>query len=182
MPTIILEKIKQAAGKTYALVDASDVEMPDGSRLDAYTEGMMVIAEAVVGQVSSLDAQVKDLDNRLDEFSPGIDEATEERIAALEAQDEALVEAALATGIRLNKLETPATSVNMTGFASDGMIIETRADGTTVEHRMAFDGSGVPVGLTTIMKDDKGEIVKESETELIGFGQMTYVSAEGESF
>lgn len=33
MPTIILEKIKQANGKTYALVDAADVEMPDGSRL-----------------------------------------------------------------------------------------------------------------------------------------------------
>lgn len=33
MPTIILEKIKQANGKTYALVDAADVEMPDGKRL-----------------------------------------------------------------------------------------------------------------------------------------------------
>lgn len=33
MATIILEKIKQANGKSYALVDASDVEMPDGSRL-----------------------------------------------------------------------------------------------------------------------------------------------------
>ena len=35
MPTIILEKIKQAAGKTYALVDAEDVEMADGKRLPA---------------------------------------------------------------------------------------------------------------------------------------------------
>ena len=34
MPTIILEKIKQANGKTYALVDAADVEMADGTRLE----------------------------------------------------------------------------------------------------------------------------------------------------
>lgn len=148
---------KLTPSDSFPLVDAKDVEMPDGTRLS--------------------------------EFNPSVGEEVLKDIAALKAQDEVFMDAAelavsglTSIGIRLKALETPATSVNMTGFASDGMIIETRADGTTVEHRMAFDGSGVPVGLTTIMKDDKGEIVKESETELIGFGQMTYVSAEGESF
>lgn len=147
MAVVVISKIKHKNGVS-PVMDAADIEMPDGSRLDAYTEGMMVIAEAVVGQVSSLDAQVKDLDNRLDEFSPGVDEETAERIAALEAQDKTLTEAALATGIRLNKLETPATSVDLTKYESNGDIVETYADGSTKTYKMEFNADGKPTKVT----------------------------------
>lgn len=45
MPTIILEKIKQTTGKNYALVDAEDVEMPDGSRLPAAIPTLVPITQ-----------------------------------------------------------------------------------------------------------------------------------------
>jgi len=77
------EKIKQVEGNNYPLVDASDVEMPDGTRLDA-----------TVQQAG---------------------------------------EALAAAGNRLNALETPAESVDLTDFESDGTIIERRPDGSTVE-------------------------------------------------
>lgn len=166
MPTIILEKIKQAAGKTYALVDASDVEMPDGSRLDAYTEGMMVIAEAVVGQVSSLDAQVKDLDNRLDEFSPGVDEETAERIAAVEESTETALGGMLAVSMRVNELEKVAASVDLTNYESNGVIVETYSDGSTKTYTMTFDENGNPVKIVEVTKNAEGEVLKEAETTL----------------
>lgn len=56
MPTIILEKIKQAAGKTYALVDAEDVEMADGKRLPAAIPKLVPVTK---GEYEELEAAGK---------------------------------------------------------------------------------------------------------------------------
>lgn len=122
MPTIILEKIKQVEGRNYPLVDASDVEMPDGTRLDA-----------TVQQAG-------------------------EALAAAEN--------------RLDTLETPAESVDLTDFESDGTIIERRPDGSTVEQHMEFDENKVPVKIRHIVKNSDGEVVEENETSLIGFSEV----------
>ena len=107
----------------FPLVQATDIGMPDGSRLS--------------------------------EFNQGIGEETERRIAALEEQDEAFKEAAemaigglTAIGIRLNKLEKPATSVDLTNFEASGVIVETYADGTQKTYTMEFDGDGNPTKVT----------------------------------
>lgn len=194
MPTIILEKIKQVTGKTYALVDAADVEMPDGSRLDAQLQNMGTLAGQVVGQVGEIAEQVEALDKKLDEFSPGVDEETAERISALEQQDQAFTQAAnqlggqlqnlngkvstleetaetamgsmLAMGLRLTALETPATVVDLTNFESSGVIVETHADGSIVIYTMTFDENGNPVKITAVTKNAEGEVLKEAETTL----------------
>lgn len=154
----------------FPLVEAKDVKMPDGTRLSELS------------------------------IEPGIDEETEERIAALEQQDQAFTQAAnqlggqlqtlngkvstleetaetamgsmLAMGLRLTALETPATSVDMTEFGT-GKIKETKADGSVVTYTFVFDDDGNPIRIN----DSNG-----NSTGLVGFGQMSYKSAEGVSF
>ena len=178
----------------FPLVEAKDIGMPDGSRLDDYTKNIMTVAGQVAGQVASLDAQVKALDKKLDEFSPGVDEETAERLDALEAQDQAFVQHAtqlggqlqtisgkvetleetaetamgsmLAMGLRLTALETPATAVDLTNFESSGVIVETHADGSIVTYTMTFDENGNPVKITAVTKNAEGEVLKEAETTL----------------
>ena len=213
MPTLIIDTFKPKNNGNFPVVEAADVGMSDGSRLEAYLEGqkdeLMGLAEVAVGQLSSINNRV----TALEQNGSKVPDDLLDRVDALEARDEEFVTAAeavveqvqaiggkvetleetaastmgsmLAMGLRLKALETPAASVNMTGFEADGTITETRSDGTTVEHQMQFDDSGVPISLTTITKDKHGEVVKENTTELVGFsaiGGETYESAEGRSF
>lgn len=185
---------KLTPSDSFPLVDAKDVEMPDGSRLDAYTESMMDVAGQVVGQVGELSERVTALDKKLDEFSPGVDEETAERLDALEQQDQAFTQAAtqlvgqvetisgkvstleetaetamgsmLAMGLRLNALETPATSVDLTSFESSGVIVETHADRSTATYTMTFDDNGNPTKIVEVRKGADGQVVGEYETTL----------------
>lgn len=72
MPTIILEKIKQVEGRDYPLVDASDVEMPDGTRLSELSVSYPLSEAAtelnpekyyVFGEVDSLAVTLAEVDD-----------------------------------------------------------------------------------------------------------------------
>lgn len=101
-----------------------------------------------------------------------IDEETENRIAAVEESTETALGGMLSVSMRVTELETPATSVDMTEFGT-GKIKETKADGSEVTYTFIFDDDGNPIRIY----DTNG-----NSTELVGFGQMSYKSAEGVSF
>lgn len=85
----LIGKIKPKNNGTFAMVDASDVEMPDGKRLSEV------------------------------EFGGG-GSAT----------------------------KTP-TSIDLTRYATDGVIVEHYADGSTVTHTMEFNAVGKPIKITS---------------------------------
>lgn len=110
--------------------------------------------------------------SRLSEFNPSVGEEVLEEIEALKAQDQAFIEVAGGVIGRVTALETPASSVDMTEFGT-GKIKETKADGSVVTYTFVFDDDGNPIRIN----DTNG-----NSTELVGFGQMSYKSAEGVSF
>lgn len=118
----------------FPLVSATDVEMPDGSRLS--------------------------------EFPPGIDENTAERISNLEAQAESAAENLLNNSLRLNALETPAASVDMSAFDATGVITETHKNGYTSTYTLTFDGNGNPTQIVEVRKNADGQSAGEFTTVL----------------
>lgn len=56
-----------------------------------------------------------------------------------------------------------AVSVDMSNFGSNGVIVETYADGSQKTYTMVFDSSGTPIKVL----DSEG-----NETDLIGFDSM----------
>lgn len=110
--------------------------------------------------------------SRLSDFNPSVGEEVLEEIEALKEQDQAFIEVAGGVIGRVTALETPALSVDMTEFGT-GKIKETKADGSEVTYMFFFDENGNPIRIN----DTNG-----NSTELVGFGQMSYKSAEGASF
>lgn len=110
--------------------------------------------------------------SRLSEFNPSVGEEVLEEIEALKAQDQYMANVAGQVIERVTALETPASSVDMTEFGT-GKIKETKADGSVVTYTFVFDDDGNPIRID----DTNG-----NSTELVGFGQMSYKSAEGVSF
>lgn len=51
-------------------------------------------------------------------------------------------------GEAVEKLQKVATSVDLTAFESEGVIVETYADGSTITYTMEFDESGNPTKIT----------------------------------
>lgn len=67
----------------------------------------------------------------------------------------------------------PAASVDLTNFETNGTIVETYADGSTITYTMEFDEDKNPVKIT----DSNGNV-----TTLTGFASMGYDAAEEASF
>lgn len=211
MPITLLDFIR--SGGDFALMGANDIEMADGQRLEAFLaaqlKGLGEADEATAEALSVLLDRINNLSEQDTELAEAM-EALAERLtaadAAFEAADKAFAAAdkalqaadaafaatdtelanrTTATEDRLDTLETPAESVDLTGFESDGTIIERRPDGSTVEQHMEFDENNVPVKIRRIVKNSDGDVLEENETKLIGFaaiGGETYESAEGKSF
>ena len=78
----------------------------------------------------------------------GIDEATEERIAAVEESTETALGGMLAVSMRVTELERVATSVDLTNYESNGVIVETYSDGSTKTYTMEFNSDGKPTKVT----------------------------------
>lgn len=139
MAVVVISKIKHKNGVS-PVMDAADIEMPDGSRLS--------------------------------DFNPSVGEEVLEEIESLKAQDQYIATVAGQVIERVTALETPAKKVDLSNFAT-GEIVETKVDDTKVTYTFNFDENGVPTSIT----DSNG-----GTTELVGFGQMSYKSAEGASF
>lgn len=138
----------------FPLVEAKDVKMPDGSRLSEFNPS---VGEEVLDEIEALKKQ---------------DQTMAGDITSLKAQDQYIATVAGQVVGRVTALETPALSVDMTEFGT-GKIKETKADGAVVTYTFFFDEDGNPIRIN----DTNG-----NSTELIGFGQMSYKSAEGASF
>lgn len=78
-----------------------------------------------------------------------------ERVGALEEQGEQTKETAdsayeisFALGLRMNAFETPPATVDLSAFESDGIIVETKPNGTQITYTVEFDSDGNPVKIT----------------------------------
>lgn len=114
----LIGKIKPKNNGSFAMVDAADVEMPDGTRL----------SEAALGGGA---------DPRVD--------ALIETVGAVFDENGKVKEEYLPDISGGSKV---ATHVDLTRYASEGVIVEHYADGTTLTHTMEFDGSGNPIKIT----------------------------------
>lgn len=77
-----------------------------------------------------------------------IDEETEKRIAAVEESTETALGGMLAVSMRVTELEKVATSVDLTSYESNGVIVETYSDGSTKTYTMEFNENGKPTKVT----------------------------------
>ena len=165
----------------FPLVSATDVEMSDGSRLSEFSPGIdentaeriaaleeqdkvfMQAAEMALGKVSALEERIESLEENP---SSGIDSDTEERISDLEAQADSAAANWLNNSLRLNALETPAASVDLTSFDATGVITETYTNGNTSVYTLTFDENGNPTKIVETRKNGDGQVVVEYTTVL----------------
>ena len=77
----ITGKFKPKSGKTFSIIDAVDVEMPDGTRLSDFKGGASITVDSALSTTSTNPIQNKAVAQRLseltDEFSETIENVTE---------------------------------------------------------------------------------------------------------
>lgn len=96
----LIAKIKPKNNGTFAMVDAVDIEMPDGSRLTGYLEAKDT---ELAGQLNEQGEKITALENK--------DNAVSKQITALAKKDQELAEAATALKEQVsNQLETLASN------------------------------------------------------------------------
>lgn len=176
MPITLLDFIR--SGGDFALMGANDIEMANGQRLEAFlTAQLKSLGEADAATAEAMEALAERLTaadaafEAADKAFEAADKALQAADAAFAATDTELANRTTAAEDRLDTLETPAESVDLTDFESDGTIIERRPDGSTVEQHMEFDENKVPIKIRHIVKNSDGEVLEENETSLIGFSE-----------
>lgn len=111
---------------TFPAVKAEDVEMPDGSRLSEFAGSGGSVTIDPTFTIAGAAAEAK-----------AVGDAMAIAYAAFEQ----------ITG-DIGKLKRSPTSVDLSAFETQGLIVETYADGSEITYQMEFDSEGRPIKVT----------------------------------
>ena len=171
MPIYLIDKIKQKNGKNFKLLDAADVGTADGKSVEERllnvtekfkgstgnntpTEVMNELAKGNTVLISHTDSTYGILMFANFTIAAGLN------IVAGSVTFEfngALYNACLVGDLQSNTwnfavsqlaTDRTATAVDLSGFETEGKIVETYSDGTSVEYGFEFDSEGNPTKIT----------------------------------